>query len=73
MNPASHKYDQDVRRLKSMFNASGLAFQLIKKGGRGVNKMNIVARPPKRGSRMILYIMGDASKKEKWGGGDDHQ
>ena len=67
--PASHKYDQDVRRLRKMFSASGMSFKQTKKGGRGSGKMEIKAKPPKRGLHVVLYIMGDASRKYKWGGG----
>ena len=42
---ASHKYDQDVRRLRKMFTASGMAFKLIRKRGRGTNKLEIKTKP----------------------------
>ena len=67
--PASHTYDQDVVRLKEMFAKSGMSFRKISKGGRGTDKLKINAPPLKTGSHVVLYIMGDASCKDQWGGG----
>ena len=52
-----------------MFAKSGMSFRKISKGGRGTDKLKMNAPPPKAGSHVVLYIMGDASCKDQWGGG----